>query len=33
MLNFELSSEQKMLRDLAHDFAENEIKPLAEHYI
>lgn len=32
MLNFELSSEQRMLRDLAHDFAENEIKPLAEHY-
>lgn len=32
MLNFVLSSEQKMLRDLAHDFAENEIKPVAEHY-
>jgi acyl-CoA dehydrogenase len=32
MLNFELSSEQKMLRDMAHDFAENEIKPVAEHY-
>lgn len=32
MLNFALSSEQKMLRDLAHDFAENEIKPVAEHY-
>jgi acyl-CoA dehydrogenase len=32
MLNFEFSSEQKMLRDLAHDFSENEIKPVAEHY-
>jgi len=32
MLNFELSSEQKMLRDMAHDFAENEIKPVAEEY-
>ncbi len=32
MLNFELSSEQKMLRDMAHDFAENEIKPVAAHY-
>lgn len=32
MLNFLLSSEQKMLRDLAHDFAENEIKPVAEYY-
>ncbi len=32
MLNFELSSEQRMLRDLAHDFAENEIKPVAAHY-
>jgi len=32
MLNFEFSSEQKMLRDLAHDFAEKEIKPVAEHY-
>lgn len=32
MLNFMLSPEQKMLRDLAHDFAENEIKPAAEYY-
>ena len=32
MLNFMLSPEQKMLRDLAHDFAENEIKPVAEYY-
>ncbi len=32
MLNFSLSSEQKMLREMAHDFAENEIKSVAEHY-
>ncbi len=32
MLNFDLSAEQRMLRDLAHDFAENEIKPVAAHY-
>ncbi|RME79986.1 MAG: acyl-CoA dehydrogenase [Caldilineae bacterium] len=32
MLHFELSSEQRMLRELAHDFAEKEIKPVAEHY-
>ena len=32
MLNFSLSSEQKMLREMAHDFAENEIKPMAEHH-
>jgi len=32
MLNFELSSEQRMLRDMAHDFAENEIKPVAAYY-
>ncbi|MCP4082067.1 MAG: acyl-CoA dehydrogenase [Planctomycetaceae bacterium] len=32
MLNFQPSSEQKMLRDMAHDFAENEIKPVAEYY-
>ncbi|MCO6453031.1 MAG: acyl-CoA dehydrogenase family protein [Caldilineales bacterium] len=32
MLNFEFSSQQKMLRDLAHTFAENEIKPVAEFY-
>ncbi len=32
MLNFQPSSEEKMLRDMAHDFAENEIKPVAEYY-
>ncbi len=32
MLNFMLSQEQKMLRDLAHDFAEKEMKPVAEYY-
>jgi acyl-CoA dehydrogenase len=32
VLNFQLSDEQRMIRDLARDFAENEIKPLAEEY-
>lgn len=32
MLNFALSPEQKMLRELARDFAEREIKPVAEYY-
>ncbi len=32
MLNFEFNDEQRMLRDLAHQFAEKEIKPQAEHY-
>ncbi len=32
MLNFMLSPEQKMLRELAHEFAEKEIKPVAEYY-
>ncbi|NOZ73096.1 MAG: acyl-CoA dehydrogenase [Chloroflexi bacterium] len=32
MLDFSLSPEQKMLQDLAHDFAEKEIKPKAEYY-
>ncbi|NOZ50168.1 MAG: acyl-CoA dehydrogenase [Chloroflexi bacterium] len=32
MLNFSLSPEQKMLQDMAHDFAEKEIKPVAEYY-
>lgn len=30
MLNFQLSDEQRMIRDLARDFAEKEILPLAE---
>lgn len=32
MLSFEFNDEQRMLRDLAHQFAEKEIVPLAEHY-
>ena len=32
MISFELSEDQKMLRDLAHDFALNEIVPVAAHY-
>lgn len=32
MLNFQLSDEQRMIRDLARDFAEKEILPLAEEY-
>src|SRR5262245_57621343 len=31
-LNFALSAEQRMLQDLARDFARTEIAPLAEHY-
>jgi len=29
-MNFDLSDEQKAIRDLARDFARNEVKPLAE---
>ncbi len=29
-MNFDLSDEQKAIRDLARDFAQNEVKPLAE---
>ena len=32
MLGFELSDEQRMIRDMARDFAVNEILPVAEHY-
>ncbi|MBM4458764.1 MAG: acyl-CoA dehydrogenase [Chloroflexi bacterium] len=32
MLNFSLSQEQEMIRDLARDFARKEILPRAEHY-
>jgi acyl-CoA dehydrogenase len=32
MIDFSLSEEQKALRDLAHDFAEKEIRPAAEHH-
>ena len=31
-INFSLSEEQKMIQKLAHDFAENEIVPVAEYY-
>jgi acyl-CoA dehydrogenase len=31
-INFDLSEEQKMIQKLAHDFAQNEILPVAEHY-
>lgn len=30
-MNFELTREQKMVRDLARDFAKHEIAPHAEH--
>ena len=32
MIDFTLTDEQRMLRDLAHDFAAKEILPQAEHY-
>lgn len=32
MINFQLSDEQRMIRDLARDFAEKEILPLAEEH-
>ena len=32
MLSFELSDEQRMIRDMARDFAVNDILPVAEHY-
>ncbi len=32
MIAFELTQEQRMLRDLAHEFAEKEVKPVAAHY-
>lgn len=32
MVNFLLSDEQKQLKDLAHDFAVNEIRPIASHH-
>ena len=31
-INFRLNDEQRMIRDLARDFARNEIAPVAEHY-
>ncbi len=32
MVSFDLSSEQKQLKSLAHDFAVNEIRPIASHH-
>ena len=32
MMDFELSDEQKMLQDTARKFAEQEIRPVAEHH-
>jgi acyl-CoA dehydrogenase len=32
MISFQLSDEQRMIRDLAREFAEKEIMPLAEEY-
>ena len=31
-VSFQLTSEQKMIQDLAREFARNEIAPVAEHY-
>jgi len=32
MIDFELTEEQRMMRDTAHKFAENEIRPVAAQY-
>src|SRR5688500_9794332 len=32
MVSFLLSSEQQQLKDLAHDFAINEMRPVASHH-
>lgn len=32
MVSFDLSSEQKQLQSLAHDFAINEMRPIAHHH-
>ena len=32
MLDFTLTDEQRNIRDMAHDFAENEIRPVAWEY-
>ena len=32
MLSYELTDEQKEIRDWVHDFAEREIRPVAAHY-
>src|SRR6202011_4239421 len=31
-LDFSLTQEQQAIRDLAHEFAEREIRPVAAHY-
>ncbi|MFQ5600599.1 MAG: acyl-CoA dehydrogenase family protein, partial [Candidatus Krumholzibacteriia bacterium] len=32
MIDFSLTEEQRQLRDLAHDFAANEIRPVAAEF-
>ncbi len=32
MVDFALSEEERMIRDVAHDFAQKEIRPVAEYY-
>ncbi len=32
MVDFALSEEERMIRDLTHEFAEKEIRPVAEYY-
>ena len=32
MIGFGMSEEQEQLRDLAHDFAKNEVRPVSEHH-
>ena len=32
MIDFTLTDEQRMLRDLAHDFAVKDILPVVEHF-
>ena len=32
MVNFQLDEMQEMLRELAHEFAVDEIRPQAEHW-
>lgn len=32
MVDFALTDEQRMMRDMAHDFAKNQVRPLADKY-
>ncbi|NCG21726.1 MAG: acyl-CoA dehydrogenase, partial [Rhodobacterales bacterium] len=32
MIGFELTEDQQALQELAHDFAENEMRPVAAHH-